>query len=395
VALFVTGLTCVCAFGVQAKAQVGKHALIIGINDYRHSYAIPDLRFAQADAEALQGILEDRGFTVHLLTSNQATTRNSIVAELNRYARVLSEDDIFILFFAGHGARRETNGKTYWLAYDANVQELDVNGIRLDHLMDYVNDIPARSKLVLLDHCYAGDVNLRASVSDRSGSAGRGPGDDARGLERGVFRVEDVKAELEKPRNLTVIAGARNEAYEDSTLGHGVFTQALIEALGEGKADGVDIGADVLGEDGRARADGRIDVSELIEYTRSRVFAIADTAELADKGLTQEVISHSVFTNAADFEVVTLSSDNITQEEIDSFMVVLGKWAGENNVLEPDIMVVCMEVLTKKSAGQELTELEEKVLEKISTFVALGGPEAKVSAGRSLNFAIAGLVGSQ
>jgi len=367
-----------------ASSQPTKHALVIGINKYHQSYAIPDLRFAQADAVAIGEILKNRGYQVHLLTTEQATTRNSIVAALNKYARELGPDDDFLLFFAGHGARREMNGKTYWLAFDADVQELDVNGIRLDHLMDYVNDIRSRNKLVLLDHCYAGDVNFRPMEAGAGGSGSRAPGDGARKIDRGVFRVNEVRAELEQERNLTVIAGARNEAYEDSSLGHGVFTKALMEALGEGKADGFAGG----------HLNDRIDLSELITYTRSRVFALADTTQLHSQGLTQEVISHSVFTNAADFDVLSLPTDNVSQDDIDKFSLVLGKWAGKD-VLKPENMVVCIEVLSKKSAGTQLSDFEIKILTRIQQFVAIGGDEAKESAGQALDLAIAGLRGDQ
>ena len=373
----------VCA-AAPVRAQTNKYALLIGINDYQKSYAIPNLRFARADAQALEAILVDRGFSVQVLTSNQATTRNFIVSELNRYARQLGPDDYFVLFFAGHGARRENNGQTYWLAYDADVQELDVNGIRLDHLLDYVNDIPARNKLVLLDHCYAGDVNLSAPAAVAGGGGSRGPGDDERGLDRGVFRVDDVKAELKKERNLTVIAGARDEAYEDSTLGHGVFTKALIEALGDGKADGVRGG----------QLDDRVDVSELIEYTRSRVFTIADTTRLHAQGLVQEVISYSVFENAADFEVITLSAENISQDDIEHYKEALATWAGEG-ILAPPVMVACMLALTKKSEGSPLSETELRILESIRGYVEWAEEGDRDSVGASLNVVVNGLLRDQ
>ena len=66
-------------------AAPDKVALCIGINYTGAAPAIPALRFAENDAQALATLLQTRGFQVTTLLGAQAS-RHAIYAELNRLA---------------------------------------------------------------------------------------------------------------------------------------------------------------------------------------------------------------------------------------------------------------------------------------------------------------------
>jgi hypothetical protein len=100
-----------------------------------------------------------QGFEPPRILTESAAGRADVIRELNWYARKLDSDDEFVLFYSGHGVRNpEINTQGYWVTYGAGISTLDATAIRLSHLMDYVREIKAGKKLVLLDHCFSGDV---------------------------------------------------------------------------------------------------------------------------------------------------------------------------------------------------------------------------------------------
>src|SRR5688500_5590600 len=166
-----------------AQDSPKRYALVIGLNDFRLTGQLEALKFADQDAIQVAQALRAQGYDVTQIVNAQAK-REDIVGELNRMARLVKRDDTFVLFFAGHGAQNLTvsDSSTYWLTYDANLGAPDVAGIRLDHLMDYVGDIRAQRKLVLLDHCFSGRYGLRPGTApgslDATRPGARGGGDE-------------------------------------------------------------------------------------------------------------------------------------------------------------------------------------------------------------------------
>jgi uncharacterized caspase-like protein len=162
-------LAVAAAFVPPAAAQDDepkKYALLIGINDYTfRDTQIASLAYATLDARAMKRILEDKGYKTVDLIDDEAE-RDRIVGHLSRIGAVARKNDTFLLYFAGHGVRSKV-GKTptYWLTYDADTRRLDVKGIRLSHLLDYVADIKADRKMVILDHCFSGDVDLKVGTT--------------------------------------------------------------------------------------------------------------------------------------------------------------------------------------------------------------------------------------
>src|SRR3954447_8112543 len=132
-------LTCLCAMASSPAAAGEKWALLIGIDSLRATQAgINPLKFAGADVAALQQELEKQGYRVTALRDSGAK-REDVFGELVRFAAIVKPEDTFLLYYAGHGVRNKAiNHKTYWLTYDATLDRLDVAGVRLPHLLDYV-----------------------------------------------------------------------------------------------------------------------------------------------------------------------------------------------------------------------------------------------------------------
>jgi hypothetical protein len=216
-----------------ASAQTAgrRYALLIGVNAALQS-GVRKLNFVDNDVIELKRLMERQGYEVRTI-QNERGDRAGIVY---RHALALNERDTFVLYFAGHGVRNvEMNQKTYWLTDNADLRILDVHGIRLDHLLSYVDDIRAERKLILLDHCFSGDVvglnTMPTVVAPPPPAPTPAAAPDASESAVASRKASVVIAkEVNTPRRegTTVIAAARNEAFE--LKGHGVFTQALLDA---------------------------------------------------------------------------------------------------------------------------------------------------------------------
>jgi uncharacterized caspase-like protein len=380
---------------VTAAHAASKYALLIGINEYSDRavrQGVVPLEYAANDARSIQGLLSEEYEVVVL--ENRGARREYILEEFRKLRTRITKDDSFILFFAGHGVRDPTNGQTYWLTYDTSLDELDLNGIRLEHLFDFIRDIKADEKLVLLDHCFSGDVIDDINVTGAAGHSDSGTVDTAasdaggdgtttethpeevtsrapgtlraekmidREQRRGVFPVANIKPQLTSEADgLVVLAAARHEAFELSDYGHGLFTEALIRALQTRRAD--------------SNPDGNVSMSELVEFMGTEVGRLASEANLA-----QDVIDVVRAINLSDWQVARLppmSAD--AEEQKDQYMQVLHGW--RNRVDEDDWITVqtvniCRSVLEKwvesLENDQTLSPAFLKIKKSIESHLAL------------------------
>ncbi|MDY7095243.1 MAG: caspase family protein [Acidobacteriota bacterium] len=235
----------------QAQEAPRKYALLIGINEYTAEMEnVPRLRFARNDAEQLCEELEQRGWDARKVVDEDASRRR-IIQELMRIAAVAKPQDTVLVYFAGHGLRDKVGREhTYWLTYPSTLSSLAVDALRLTHLMEYVGDIPAGRKVVILDHCHSGDVDrvaldggpARGVGEPAAGGAGESLSRDAAGrpqVTRNLFPKEGFVQTVEDAgiSGLVVLGAARDDAYEFDDLGHGMFTYGLLKALRDPETD--------------------------------------------------------------------------------------------------------------------------------------------------------------
>jgi hypothetical protein len=344
----------IAAISLSSPALAAKYALVIGINEYRSVHAITELKYATADAEAVGQQLEALGFQVHLL-KNDGAKRHDVVGELNRIARKATKDDTFLLYFAGHGVRRTFGDPTtYWLTYDAQLEVLDDEGIRLTHLMDYVRDIPAQRKIVLLDHCYSGDaVDVAPApgpvdVSGGAGGGSRGPGGPTLQLEaRGQVSADQLRDQIPATAKGTlVIAAARNEAYESG--GHGFFTQALLKALGTRDA---------------SKGAATLNAAQLVTYLHEQVPVLSNNKQqVSDYASGSDLSTWMLVEKLPD---ATLTPQQTAQARLDKWSAALIEWSNRGWITYAT-RVRCYQALLNWSksllpAGAPLSPMDEKI----------------------------------
>lgn len=184
-----------------------RKALVIGIDYYATGNSLSG---CVNDAHRVSAMLESHSdgspnFDVLLVTASsdrdQITFRKlkDLVVELFK-----SEDDIALLYFAGHGHVEATGG--YICGSDSRKGD---EGLALGEIMSLAGRSRAKNRIVILDSCH-------------SGAAGADP------LKPGVSEVTT---------GVTILTASRAEEGAAEVGGSGIFTDLLVDALGGAAAN--------------------------------------------------------------------------------------------------------------------------------------------------------------
>jgi WD40 repeat protein len=237
------------------ESDIDLYLLSIGINKYLNPTY--ELNYALNDAKAYSKMIKKSAG--NLFSSVKEYTINDNDANKSGIQEIFSEisknagpEDIFIFYFAGHGAMNKSeNGSSefYIIPYDVtnlygDNEALKEKAISADELLTLSKQIAARKQMYVLDACQAGGA-LEAF--------------NTRGADR-----EKAIAQLARSSGtfFLLASGAIQYASEAKELGHGIFTYAILEGL-EGKADG-------------GLQDEKITANELKSYVEDRVPELTD-----------------------------------------------------------------------------------------------------------------------
>jgi len=219
------------------------YILSIGINKYLNenlslSYARPD---ARAFADLINGKADKLFNKIHSYTLFDGNaTKDQILSTIDEISGMMKKEDVFIFFYAGHGST--DNGIFYFITSEITGLYQDEKlskALRVDELQERFKQLPALKQVVFVDACHSG--------SSIQALAMRGAAE------------EKALAQLSRSSGVHVMASSdsQQESAEIKSLGHGVFTYVLLEALA-GKADG-------------APADSKITVYEVKSYIDDQV----------------------------------------------------------------------------------------------------------------------------
>jgi WD40 repeat protein len=214
----------------------------VGVSRYKN--ANYNLRYADQDADALAAFFRQHASSyghLHILslTNEQATGHNIRAARaMLAQSRI---DDIVIVFVAGHGLL-DRKLDYYYGVYDMDFSDPARKGLAYDEIERLVDGIAARRKLLLMDTCHAGEVDkettrlipIPAGVKRLPGKREAATGlafAPGVGLKNSFALMQDLFVDLRRGTGTQVIASASGTQFAFERTGHGVFTQALLEAL--------------------------------------------------------------------------------------------------------------------------------------------------------------------
>jgi WD40 repeat protein len=227
--------------GLQKSSDC--YMLSIGINKYQNenltlTYARPD---AQAFAEFINknaGKLFNKIHSFTLFDGN--ATKEKILSAIDEISSTMKKEDVFIFFYAGHGSTE--NGIFYFITSEITgmyQQDKLKDALRVNELQEKFKLLPALKQVVFVDACHSGSSVETLAMRGAS--------------------EEKALAQLSRSSGVHVMASSESEqqSAEIKSLGHGVFTYVLLEAL-NGKADG-------------APADSKITVYEIKSFIDDQV----------------------------------------------------------------------------------------------------------------------------
>ena len=198
------------------------YVLAIGVADY--DVESLKLNFADDDARRLASTFTERATGLYrsvdtkLIVDKEATQKR-ILAGLLWLKQQMTQHDVGVLFFSGHGDRDEL-GNLYLLPCDVDPENpLLLSGVPDAQIKSVLQGTPGRM-IVMLDACHAG-----SSGGDRRKDVGAPTDDLVRDLATDDYGVVVMASSM-----------GREFSLESPDNQNGMFTLALCEGL-EGKAD--------------------------------------------------------------------------------------------------------------------------------------------------------------
>ena len=209
-------------------------AVIIGNRDYAGGRISPVI-YAHRDAEAFKRyVLDVRGFDPNNVIELRDATKSMLEYTFGgagerrpegflwRYLNPEGGSDV-VVFYSGHGVPGRKDRREYLLPSDAVADDAESTAYPLDALYANLSKlVEARSVTVFIDACFSGDSHQGPLVNADS-----------------PVHVK-VSRPAETPGRFTVLAAASGTqiASWDESVGHGLFTHHLLDALyGKGDRD--------------------------------------------------------------------------------------------------------------------------------------------------------------
>jgi TPR repeat protein/uncharacterized caspase-like protein len=200
----------------------------IGVDQYPRLRGAGNLRFAEADAKAVEDVLQRLyGFDVVSLPGTKATKKN-IEATLKRVGDELGDGDVLVIYFAGHGLvvpAKDGTDQGYLLPADADLDWEETKdttrwsseALDMRALTEEMNRMKARHVLFIADACCSGFMTTR-----------------------GALARADLKTFLfDRSRTVLTATTQRQKSRESAEAGHGHFTAALLDELKRDEAASV------------------------------------------------------------------------------------------------------------------------------------------------------------
>ncbi len=205
------------------------YVLSIGINDYPKEGNIPNLRFADADAQAIAATFATKevGATfkqVHVTALlDSSATLAGVRAALEHLISVCKPEDLVVFYFAGQGAVLLPNSKSssrdagageyHFIVFDSTIKGSDKNTLRNSltsrELSQLLLSIQAQRQVIIIDssHSAAAFDSLRTALNSDS-----------------VFTLHYTGRRF-------ALFGTEGAAIEPPSLGHGLMTSSLLDAM--------------------------------------------------------------------------------------------------------------------------------------------------------------------
>ena len=212
--------------------QPNRYAVLIGVSDYESS-SVPDIPQSTPAIDAIRKALLRSGYlenNIAVMTDKDATVGKVRTFLGTRVPLIVGENDILLIYFAGHGAAVKTVRSTsadgtekYLLFSDSRSSDLYGTALTMAELGRIFKRIRSNRLVFIMDACFTSALKPRGSA--------------AKDL------ADDYIARLARKGSLVLTASRANETTMISPVhGQGIFTYHLVEMLngaGDLTGDGI------------------------------------------------------------------------------------------------------------------------------------------------------------
>lgn len=244
--------------GRAVDAAKGISLLSIGISRYQN---VPALEYTASDAiqvgDAYREIAQLDDTDVQILTDaehNANITESALASHVRNFLQTRERNSTVVVFFGGHGFRT-ADGNFFLVPSDFDSARPTETGFALDEFRNMLSACPARTKIVILDCCFAGAFGAaNRQVNAQNGNE-----------VAGSFRTVPGCVAI------TASTGGQ-ESIESPVLKAGIFTHWLVKGL-RGQAN--------------TRIDNVIDAAELFSFVSVNVKRETNEAQTPSWSLDQ------------------------------------------------------------------------------------------------------------
>jgi uncharacterized caspase-like protein len=217
--------------------------LLVAVQQYRDgalrlAHSVQDAIGFQAAMSSSAGTLYQEVKATRLFDSD--VTRAGFDRAFDSLAGKVNPEDVFVLYFAGHGVANDEDGEYYFLPVDFRYRDrksIVEQGISKKEILNDLVKIKAEKSILFFDTCNSG------SFLETPASRGLSEKTAVDRLKRAIGRV-------------MIVASSTTQVALEGYKGHGVFTYALLDGIA-GKAD--------------ADKNGFVSVKELSTYVENVV----------------------------------------------------------------------------------------------------------------------------
>ncbi len=242
----------------KKQENTNLYLISLGVSNYQQTQY--NLNFARKDAEDIASFFKKNNaifdsVNVKTLMDEEVTLEN--INELKSFVKPAQENDVVILFAAGHGVL-DVNLDYYFASNDMNFDDPDKRGIPYELFEEIMDITGSRKKVMFIDACHSGEIDKDEVVENFIAEEESGEL-IFRGAQRSVKNKYDINsfdlsrslfADMRLNNGSTVVssAGGAEFAIEGEQWNNGVFTFALLQGLADKNADLNDDGIIMLSE---------------------------------------------------------------------------------------------------------------------------------------------------
>lgn len=186
------------------------YVLAIGISKYRDDSM--SLDYPAKDAKDFVDVLKLQkgrlyGDVQIVILTNEQATRQAVLENLAKMKNRVRENDVGVLFIAGHGFNAK-DGTYYYVPFDFDKRMMGSTGVVYSAIRGTLAEIPGRA-ILFIDTCHSGNVLGKTDLT-------------------GV--INDLTA---RENNVVVFASSTQKelSQESDEWNNGAFTKALVEGL--------------------------------------------------------------------------------------------------------------------------------------------------------------------